>query len=100
VTASTGGFLNWLCETNGDNSGITKGTDDTNGENYDVELTTIIATEYGFPRLTDESAVPSGGGTPSDLQPAPNTTCASGLNSGGTAGNGEPPVTAIENLNG
>jgi hypothetical protein len=100
VTASTAGFLNWLCETTGDNSEITKGTDETNGQNYDVELTTIIATEYGFPRLTDESAVPSGGGTPADLQPAPNTTCASGLNSGSTAGNGEPPVTSIVNQNG
>jgi hypothetical protein len=41
--------------------------------------------------------VASGGNTPADNVSGGgiNTTCASGLNSGGTAGNGLPPVTAV-----
>jgi hypothetical protein len=98
VSASTGGFLNWLCGTNGDNSGITKGIDNTDGLNYDTELNTLISTTFGFPRLTDESSEPSNGLQPADLQQAPNTTCASGLT--GTSGNGDPPVTAVVNSQG
>ncbi len=52
VRASTGGFLNWLCDTNTGGS-IAKGTDHVNGGNFDADLTNIINGQYGFSRNTD-----------------------------------------------
>jgi hypothetical protein len=93
VRASTAGFLNWICDSQ---SAITKEKDNSTGVNLDNELTSIIGS-FGFIRLTDTQAVASGGNTPADNVSGggTNTTCASGLNSGGTAGNGQPPVTSV-----
>jgi hypothetical protein len=75
VRASTGGFLNWICD-GGVN--FAKGLDNSTGLNFDAELSTLISTTYGFPRLTDESGSPSVT-TPADGVPAPNSTCAATL---------------------
>jgi hypothetical protein len=98
VTASTAGFLNWICDSQ---SAIQKQKDNYTGINFDNELTTIIQS-FGFIRLTDSSAVASTGNTPADNVSGGgiNTSCASGLNSGNTAGNGQPPVTAVASANG
>ena len=93
VRASTAGFLNWICDSQ---SGITKQKDNSSGLNFDTELSTIIGS-FGFIRLTDSSAVASGGNTPPDNVSGGgiNTSCASGLNGGSTAGNGTPAITAV-----
>jgi hypothetical protein len=75
VRASTGGFLNWICD---GNTNFGKGLDNSTGLNFDAELSTLISTSYGFPRLTDESSSPSIA-TPADGVPAPNNTCAANL---------------------
>ena len=75
VRASTGGFLNWICD--GDDN-FDKGLVTSTGVNFDSQLTTTISSVYGFPRLTDTSA-PTAITTPADGQPAPNTTCAASL---------------------
>ena len=94
VRASTGGFLNWICDAN---NAFTKGQDNTTGINFDTELQTTITGTFGFARLNDLSVSPTGGGTPADNQPAPNTTCASGTVPDGslTQGNGTPSVTSV-----
>ncbi len=93
VRASTAGFFNWLCDSQ---SAITKQKDNSTGVNFDSELTTIIGS-FGFIRLTDASSVASGGNTPPDNVSGggTNTSCASGLNGDGTAGNGQPAVTSV-----
>ncbi|MGO9027037.1 MAG: hypothetical protein ACLQOZ_00185 [Acidimicrobiales bacterium] len=98
VKASTAGFLNWICDSQ---TAITKQKDNSTGINFDTELNSII-TSFGFTRLTDTSAVASGGNTPPDNISGGgiNTSCASGLNTGSTAGNGTPPITAVENPEG
>ena len=59
VRASTGGFLNWLCDSTTDtsNPGVTgqiaKSTDHVNGGNFDTDLTNTINGQYGFSRLDD-----------------------------------------------
>jgi hypothetical protein len=89
IRASTGGFLNWICD--GDVN-FQKQTDNSTGKNFDTELTTTISTTYGFPRLTDESTPPlaSNGTTPNptplDNLAAPNDTCAAALPVVTTAG--------------
>jgi hypothetical protein len=95
VRASVGGYLNWLCDSN---TFFNKQKDNSTGVNFDSEVTSIIG-GFGFIRLTDTSAVPTVS-TPGDGIAAPNTSCASGLNGGGTAGNGIPAVTAVANANG
>jgi hypothetical protein len=87
VRASTGGFLNWICD--GDTN-FAKGLDNSTGLNFDAELSTLISTTYGFPRLTDESSSPSIS-TPADGVPAPNNTCAASL--AVTASSGSDTVT-------
>jgi hypothetical protein len=98
VTASTAGFLNWICDSQ---SAIQKEKDNYTGINFDNELTTIIQS-FGFIRLSDTSAVATGGNTPPDNVSGGgiNTSCASALNGGSTAGNGQPPVTAVAVANG
>jgi hypothetical protein len=93
VRASTAGFINWLCDSQ---SAITKQTDNNTGVSFDAEITSIIQS-FGFLRLTDAQAVASNGNTPPDNVSGggTNTSCASGLNGGGTAGNGQPPVTSV-----
>ncbi len=93
VRASTAGFLNWLCDSQ---SSILKQKDNSTGVNFDTELNTIIGS-FGFIRLTDLSAVATGGNTPLDGVSGGgiNTSCASGLNAGNSAGNGDPAVTAV-----
>ena len=51
VRASTGGFLNWVCDSN---TNFSKATDNSTGLNFDSELGSLIGTTYGFPRLTDD----------------------------------------------
>jgi hypothetical protein len=75
VRASTGGFLNWICD---GNTNFSKGLDNTTGLNFDQELGNLIATTFGFPRLTDESTAPSIS-TPADGIAAPNTACAASI---------------------
>ncbi len=93
VRGSTGGFLNWVCDSQ---SGIQKQKDNSTGVNFDTELTSIIGS-FGFIRLTDASSVASGGNTPPDNVSGggTNTSCASGLNGTSTAGNGQPAVTSV-----
>jgi hypothetical protein len=52
VRASTGGFLNWMCDSN---TAIAKGTNHVDGGNFDGDLTTIINGQYGFSRNTDST---------------------------------------------
>jgi hypothetical protein len=75
VRASTGGFLNWICDGNSD---FAKGLDNSTGLNFDTELNTLIGTTFGFPRLTD-TATAAAVSVPADNQPAPNTNCAANL---------------------
>ncbi len=95
VRASVGAYLDWICDSN---NNFTKGKDNSTGLNFDTEVGSII-TGFGFIRLTDLSSVPSVS-TPADGIAAPNTTCASGLNGGATAGNGLPAVQTVANANG
>ena len=95
IRASAGAFLNWICDSN---TNFQKQKDNSTGLNFDTEVGNDISA-FGFIRLTDTSAVP-GVSTPADGIAAPNTTCASGLNGGGTAGNGIPAVTSVANANG
>ena len=90
MRASTGGFLNWICD--GDTN-FEKGSDDSTGLNFDVELSTLISTTHGFPRLTDMSAAPAIA-TPADGQPAPNTTCAASLTVTSNSGSDTVSLTA------
>ena len=61
IKASTGGFLNWMCDggtASGTGTGAVsplqaKGPDRFTGVNYDTDLTNIIQSKYGFSRLTD-----------------------------------------------
>ena len=95
MKASTAGFLNWLCDSN---NNFTKAKDNSTGVNFDTEVSTIVGS-FGFTRLNYTSTV-APTSTPADGIAAPNTTCASGLNGGATAGNGVPAVQAVANANG
>ncbi len=94
VKASTGGFLNWICD-GGVN--FAKGLDNTTGKNFDTELTTIIGSTFGFPRLTDESAAPTIA-VPADNIAAPNNSCAAGLSITTTSGSTTATLTAGGNF--
>ncbi|HML01562.1 MAG TPA: hypothetical protein VK428_15355 [Acidimicrobiales bacterium] len=54
LRASTAGFLNFICGTNGDGV-VTKAKDPSTGLNFDTELTNIIDNQFGFNRITDLS---------------------------------------------
>jgi hypothetical protein len=82
VRASTGGFLNWICDGNTD---FNKGVDNSTGLNFDTELQTLISTTFGFPRLTDESPAVATS-TPADGIAAPNNSCAATLPVNTTSG--------------
>jgi hypothetical protein len=82
VRGSTGGFLNWICD---GNTNFDKGLDNTTGANFDAELSTLIGTTFGFPRLTDEAPNASVA-QPADNVPAPNTTCSASLPVTATSG--------------
>ncbi|MGA2306311.1 MAG: hypothetical protein ABSH29_19320 [Acidimicrobiales bacterium] len=82
VRASTGGFLNWICDSN---TNFSKGLDNSTGLNFDAEMGTLISTTFGFPRLTDESSAPATS-TPADNIAAPNNTCAASLPVNTTSG--------------
>jgi hypothetical protein len=94
VRASTAGFLNWICDSN---TNFTKGLDNTSGLNFDSELTTVIGSVYGFPRLTDTTAAPAVS-TPADGQAAPNNTCAASLPVSTTSGSSTITLTAGGNF--
>ena len=55
VKASTGGFLNWICDSN---TNFQKAKDNSTGLNLDAEVTSDI-TGFGFIRLTDVSTTPA-----------------------------------------
>jgi hypothetical protein len=82
VRASTGGFLNWICDSN---TNFNKGLDNSTGQNFDAELTTAIGTTFGFPRLTDTSPEPAIA-TPADGLAAPGNSCAASLLTNSTSG--------------
>jgi hypothetical protein len=94
VRASTAGFLNWICD---GNTNFEKGSDNSTGLNFDAELSTLISTTYGFPRLTDESGSPSIT-TPADGVPAPNNTCAANLAVTSSSGSDTITLTAGGNF--
>jgi hypothetical protein len=94
VRASTGGFLNWICD---GNTNFEKGSDNSTGLSFDAELSTLISTTYGFPRLTDESASPAIT-TPADAVPAPNNTCAASLTVTSNGGTDTVTLTAGGNF--
>jgi hypothetical protein len=72
VKASTGGFLNWICD---GNANFVKAQDtNTGAASFDSEINNLITTTFGFPRLTDLSP-PVATTTPVDGQAAPNDTC-------------------------
>ena len=85
VRGSTGGFLNWVCDSN---SNFGKGLDNTTGLNFDSEMTTLISTSFGFPRLTDQSAAPAIS-TPADNIAAPNNSCAATIPVNTTSGSNQ-----------
>ena len=65
VRNSTGGFLNWICDSN---SIIQKATDLNTGTNLDAELANTISTQFGFPRLSDTSLPAATGTQPTMLR--------------------------------
>ena len=85
VTQSTAGFMNWICDSN---TNFSKGTDLSTGTNYDAEVSNIISTAYGFPRLTDLSLPVST--SPADNTVAPNDDCVSKIQ---VVANGSTTVT-------
>ncbi len=85
VRASTGGFLNWICDAN---SNFSKGLDNSTGQNFDTELGNTVASVFGFPRLTDETAAPAIA-TPADNIAAPNNSCAASLAVNTTSGSNQ-----------
>jgi hypothetical protein len=94
VRASTGGFLNWVCDSN---TNFSKNLDNSTGGNFDAELTNTISTVFGFPRLSDISAAPSIG-TPADGLAAPNNSCAASLAVSTTSGSNQITLTAGGNF--
>ena len=94
MRASTGGFLNWICD---GNSNFSKGLDNSTGLNFDSELTNAIGSVFGFPRLTDESAAPAIS-TPADNIAAPNNACAANLPVSTTSGSNTITLTAGGNF--
>jgi hypothetical protein len=94
VRASTGGFVNWICD---GNTNFSKGLDNSTGLNFDTELSTLIGTTFGFPRLTDISTAASTS-VPADNVPAPNTTCAANLPVTTTTGSTSISLTAGGNF--
>jgi hypothetical protein len=94
IRASTAGFLNWVCD---GNTNFEKGLDNSTGLNFDAELSTLISTTYGFPRLTDESGSPAII-TPADGVPAPNNTCAASLAVTSNSGSDTVTLTAGGNF--
>ena len=87
VRASTGGFLNWICDTNpvftggvqtsgGSNS---KEQDNLYGPNYDTDVTQTIQ-QFGFSRITDTTPELNVAKiTPADNLVTPNGTCSANL---------------------
>jgi hypothetical protein len=79
VNASTGGFLNWGCDSQ---SAVQKGTDHVIGGNLDTDLTNIIANQYKFVRITDLTPeIDVAAQTPADHAAGgdPNGTCQANL---------------------
>ena len=99
VTATTGGFLNWICDTNPVFTGgiqtsggdITKGTDQIFGPNYDQDITTTIQS-FGFTRLNDTtpelnvSKLTPGPSNAGDNLVTPNGTCEANMPITATSG--------------
>jgi len=92
IRASTGGFLNWICD-----SGVNfpKNVDNSTGSNFDTELTTIINGQFGFVRLSDTSEPPAGFiPTPGDNLPSPDNSCAATLPVTTTSGSSTITLTS------
>ena len=82
IRASTGGFLNYICDPN---TNFLKNGDNSTGVNFDTELGNIISTQFGFPRLTDQTQAVATA-TPADGLSAPNDSCQATLSVVTTAG--------------
>jgi hypothetical protein len=93
VTQSTGGFMNWICDSD---QNFQKGTDLNTGSNYDAEIGNLISTQYGFPRLTD--LTPPVSATPADNTIAPNDDCVAKINV--TADGTDDNVTYVSGIDG
>jgi hypothetical protein len=94
IRASTGGFLNWVCDAN---VNFSKGLDNSTGKNFDTELTTAISATFGFPRLNDATAAPAIS-TPADAIAAPNNACAASLPVTTSSGSNTITLTAGGNF--
>ena len=93
LKTSTGGFLNWICDSN---SAFTKGTDRMNGGNFDTDLTNLIVGQYGFQRLSDitaELAVSNQTVTGDTIAGNTNGTCTANLGVASTGGAGTNTIT-------
>jgi hypothetical protein len=98
VRASTGGFVNWLCDSN---TAFQKGLDNETGKNFDSEITTLVNGTFGFIRLSDATPAATTS-TPADNQPAPNNTCAGSqqVNTTTTNISGQNSNQLVENAGG
>lgn len=94
IRASAGGFLNWICD---GGTNFSKGLDNSTGINFDTELTNVIGSQFGFPRLTDTTPAPATG-TPADGLAAPNNSCAASLAVNTTSGSNTVTLTAGGNF--
>ena len=93
IRASTGGFFNWLCDSN---SASQKGTDHVSGGNFDTDLTNLIVGQYGFQRLSDTTAeLPVSEQTVvgDGIANNNNGTCAANLGIASTGGVGSNTIT-------
>ena len=90
VRASTGGFLNWICDAN---TNFNKSTDNSTQANYDAELNNLISSVFFFPRNTDATQPPTIG-TPADGIASPNNTCAATLNVSTTINSNQVTLTS------
>ncbi len=73
IRATTGGFLNWICD---NQQALQKQKDLVTGKNYEVELNSLIQNTFGFLPLDDTAQeLPAASLTPADGVTAPNASC-------------------------
>lgn len=104
IKASTGGFLNWMCDggtASGTGTGAVspmqaKGPDRFTGVNYDTDLTNIIQSKYGFSRLTDTTPELQVSSQTVNGVVNPNGTCAAqGTISSITSGSNQVTLSSV-----
>jgi hypothetical protein len=92
IRASTGGFFNWLCDSN---NAFQKGTDHVSGGDFDTNLTNLILGQYGFQRLSDstpELAVANQEVVADGITGNVNGSCAANLTVASTGGVGSDTI--------